>query len=131
MYKPTVITSNANSFVRVGIVDSHVCILQERFDPLSRGKFWAMSRTKLCLCQAVVAPQTSGSQSCHRHDRRSDTNTLDDFWITDDPTRINLLTNRRNWTPEMLDHFLGRSHCCKFRLLKYVSVYFFTLFHYH
>ena len=91
------------------MVNSHVCILKERFDPLSKAKFWAIPRKEVCLCQGVVAPQTSGSRSCSRG---SDTNTLEDLWSTADLTLVTLLTNRRNWTTEKLDNLLGRSNCC-------------------
>ena len=93
-----------------GVVESHVCILHERFDPLSGAKLWALPRKELCLCQRVVAPQMSGSRSCPRRD---DTDALEDLWLTDDLSLITLLTNRRNWTPAKLDNLLGRSHCCK------------------
>ena len=94
----------------VGMVESHVCILHERFDPLLGTKLWALPRKELCLCQGVVAPQMSGSRSCPR---RSNTDGLEDLWFTDDPSLIALLINRRNWAPAKLDNLLGRSHCCK------------------
>ena len=92
------------------IVDSHVCILQETFDPLSGAKLWALPRKELCLCQRVIAPYTSGSRSCSK---RYETDASDGLWLSDDPTLIILLTNRRNWTPAKLDKLLGRSHCSK------------------
>ena len=94
-----------------GMVDSHVCILQDVVDPQPGVKLWALPKKELCLCQGVVAPQKSRSQSCPR---RSDTDTLEDLWFSDDPSLITLLTNRRNWTPKKLDNLLGRFHCCKF-----------------
>ena len=102
-----------------GMVDSHVCNLQERFDRLSEAKLWALPRKELCLCQGVVAPQMSGSRNCPR---RTDTDALEDLWLTDDPSLITLLTNRNNWTPAKLDNLLGRSHCCKlcFKLMSIV-----------
>ena len=78
------------------MVSSHICILQERFDPSSRAKLWAIPRKEVCLCQGVVAPNMLGSQSCPR---RSGINALEDLWVTNNTTLITLLTNRRNWTP--------------------------------
>ena len=77
-----------------------------------------MPKKELCLCQGVVAPQTSSSRSCPR---RGATDGLEDLWLTDDPSLINLLTNRRNWTPAKLDNLLGRFHCCKF-LFQFIVV---------
>ena len=96
----------------LGMVGSHVCILQERFNP-SKAKLWAMPRSELCLCQRVVAPKMLVSQSCSRRSGHG-INALEDLWDTNNTTLITLLTNRRNWTPAKLDNLLGRSHCCKF-----------------
>ena len=93
------------------MVDSHVCILQESFDPLLGAIVWALPLKELCLCQGVVAPQTSTSRSCTR---QINTDTLEDLWFTGDPSLITLLSNRRNWAPAVLDKLLGRSYCCKF-----------------
>ena len=93
------------------MVDSYVCMFQERFDPSSKATLWALPQNELCLCQGVVEPQTTSSRSCSR---RSDTDALDDLWSTNDPILVSLLTNRKNWTPAKLNHLLGRSHCCKY-----------------
>ena len=94
-----------------------MCILQERFDPSSKAKLWALPRTELCLCRGVVAPQFVSSESCPKR-----IDALEDIWFTDDYTLVTRLTNIRNWTPSQLDHLLGRSQCCKFWLLVHVPV---------
>ena len=93
-----------------GMVDSHVCILQESFDVLSRANLWTMPRKELCWCQKVVAPTVLGSRSCPR---RRDTDALEDIWHSDDPSLITLLTDPRNCTAAKLDKLLERSYCCK------------------
>ena len=104
-----------------GMVESHVCILHERLDPLSGAKVWALPRKELCLCQGVVAPQTSGSRSCPR---LKDTGALEDLWFTDNPSLITRLTSRRNWTAAKLDKLLGRSYCCKlFMFMAHCRIY--------
>ena len=106
-------------FVFVGMVDMHVCILQERFDPSSKSKLWTMPRKEMCLCQRVVAPWMPSSQSCPR---RSGSDATEDLWFTDDYSRVTLLTNGKNWTPAKLDNLLGRSKCCKVWLLVRIAV---------
>ena len=93
------------------MVVSHVCTLQERFDPSLKTKLWVLPRKDVCLCQIVVAPKISVGRTCPK---RTDATVIEDFWLTDDYTLITLLTNRKNWTPAKLDHLLGRSYCCKF-----------------
>ena len=93
------------------MVDSHICILQERFNLSSQAKHWAMPRKEVCSCQRVVAPKMLTSQSCLTHNNED---ALEDLWLVDDPNLITLLTNRRNWTPAKLDNLLEQSNCCKF-----------------
>ena len=100
------------------MVNSHVCIIQNRFNLSTRAKLWAMPRKELCLCQGVVSPKMSSSRNCSR---LGDTDTLENLWFTDDPALIILLANRRNWTPAKLDHLLGRSHYCRLLLLRGVE----------
>ena len=96
------------------MVDSHVCILQERFDPFSNSKLWALPRKELCLCQGVVVTQTSSSRSCLRH---NDTDALEDVWLIHEPSLITRLTNRTNWIPAKLDNLLERSYCRKLKIV--------------
>ena len=105
------------------MVNSHVCMFQERFDPSSRAKLLTIPRNELCLCQGVVAPQTSGTRSCHR---RGDTDDRDNLWSTLDRILVSHLTDRRNWTPAKLDYLLERSHCCKYLLLVCSSLVYFV-----
>ena len=93
------------------MVESHVCILQEKYDPSSRAKLWTMPQNQLCLCQGVAVPKTSGSRICPE---RSDTNADEDLWLSYDASLITLLTSRKNWTPAKLDHLLGRLNSCNF-----------------
>lgn len=107
------------------MVDSHVCVLQERFDPLSGMMRWSLSRKEICSCHGVVAPKVSSGRRCSRYDdgnnaddaaaTANDANTFEDLWFTDDPLS---LTNRQNWTPIKLDVLLGRSQCCKSLIIK-------------
>ena len=107
----------------LGMVESHTCILQERFNLSSKAKHWAMPRKEVCLCQGVVAPKPLASQSCLTRDNK---NALYDLWFTDDPNLITLLTNRRNWTPAKLDNLLGRSNCCEFLTVVYFQSFLYS-----
>ena len=93
----------------VEVVNSHICLLQERFDPSSMR--WSLPQKERCFCQRVVAPQISGSRSCVRV---NDTDNIEDLWFIDDPTTV---TNPRNWTPRKLDDLLDRSQCCNILLV--------------
>ena len=94
-------------YLFAGVVDSHVCILQESLDPASGVMRWSLPKYEICLCQGVVAPRVSAGRTCHRNGK---TETTQQLWFTDDPSS---LTNRNNWTPKKLDALLNRTHCCK------------------
>ena len=113
-------TFTTSLFAYTGMVDSHVCILQESFDVLSRANLWTMPRKELCWCQKVVAPTMLGSRSCPR---RRDTDALEDIWHSDDPSLITLLTDPRNWTAAKLDKHLERSYCCKLYIVHILLQY--------
>ena len=74
---------------------SHVCVLQERFDPSSKMIRWSLSRKEICFCLGVVAPQESSGRRCSKI-VEDDADILEDLWFTDDSL---LLVNRNNWTP--------------------------------
>ena len=53
----------------VGMVESHVCILQERYDPLSRAKLWAIPQNEgmsvprsCCATNVRYKPKLSQTQ---------------------------------------------------------------------
>ena len=91
--------------------DAYVCILRQRWDPVTAMHRWSMPLDERCKCLGVVAPEDRRpNRTCPLI--RGDMNNPNDFWwFTDDDSKKHL-TNRDNWTPEMLNKLLKRVEYC-------------------
>ncbi|XP_072017209.1 uncharacterized protein [Amphiura filiformis] len=90
----------------LGVVQSHLCVLEKRPDPSRGGALrWSLPFAEICLCQGVVAPIRG--KTCRRKDVHYEEGEL---WFVDDPRP---LTMRHNWEKDILDDLLDRTTYCR------------------
>ena len=98
----------------VSVVDSHVCMLQQRQDPNRGGDLrWSLPYSEICLCQGVVAPMHMSTCPQTANDYNEG-----DLWFTDDAQP---LTIRSNWKKEILDRLFQRALYCR-KLCLYINI---------
>ena len=89
--------------------DAYVCILRQRWDPVTARHRWAMPSDERCNCMGVVAPEDNNPPLTCPLVRGDDHSPNDFWWFTDNKAK---LTNRDNWTPETLNKLLKRAEYC-------------------
>ncbi|XP_072017122.1 uncharacterized protein [Amphiura filiformis] len=95
----------SESAAHLGVVLSHLCVLEKRPDPSRGGALrWSLPFAEKCLCQRVVAPVFLNAQTCPRRKYEDG-----DMWFVDDPQPLTL---RHNWEKDILDGLLDRTTYC-------------------
>ena len=101
----------------------HTCLLKERLN--SKGELhWSLLLKERCYCQRVVAPTFINLHDCSSTEWKPG-----QLWFT---SNLILLTQRENWTPDILDGLLVRGGYCGKRynviLVLFLFLFCFVLF---